>query len=467
MKLQAKRLNSHSTYAVLLFLVISILEGTVFLTNVGALTLPDGDMHANASYAMATGQILNLPERSTDKFGNPVKSQHISGDSRYLHNKAMHNALVMDIIGDPMATDPHMANQRLADHLPSTQVTLPDKSFPSRTNQYFPLVYLPQGIGVWVGLHTGLGPYNVWQCGRIANFIFYLFLFGLSIMMIPRGKYLMAVLGSLYPTIFMATSLMSDAMFISVCACFIAYFFSLSTRDRPVTRVQMGILIGLTVCLFLFKTVYVALALLVWALPGSLLTTKRKATFTGLSALIALPIYGLWSSLYQNVPAIVSISDNTHFMFRHPLKVIFTISWNLMEFPKTLMRIGSAVLVPTLFVLAAWLILFMSSRPAPVDQSSPTASVRRYRYIWVSMVAFFCVAFLAYLFPYLTWNDMTVMKNAQAIQGFQGRYLTPILPLLTCICFFPPERTADALPPHNAADTIVGASEAESSSPTR
>ena len=345
MKLQARRLNSHSTYAVLLFLVISILEGTVFLTNVGALTLPDGDMHANASYAMATGQIMNLPERSTDKFGNTVKRQHISGDARYLHNKSMHNALVMDIIGDPMATDPHMANQRLADHLPSTQVTLPDKSFPSRTNQYFPLVYLPQGIGVWVGLHTGLGPYNVWQCGRIANFIFYLFLFCLSIVMIPRGKYLMAVLGSLYPTIFMATSLMSDAMFISVCACFIAYFFSLSTRDRPVTRVQMGILIGLTVCLFLFKTVYVALALLVWALPRSLLTTKRKATFMGLSALIALPIYGLWSSLYQNVPAIASISGNTHFMFRHPLKVIFTISWNLMEFPKTLIRIGSAVIV--------------------------------------------------------------------------------------------------------------------------
>ena len=65
MKLQARRLNSHSTYAVLLFLVISILEGTVFLTNVGALTLPDGDMHANASYDMANVHNLNLPDRST------------------------------------------------------------------------------------------------------------------------------------------------------------------------------------------------------------------------------------------------------------------------------------------------------------------------------------------------------------------------------------------------------------------
>ena len=465
MKLQAKRLNSHSTFAVLFFLIISIFEGMVFLTNVGALTLPDGDMHANASYAMATGQIMNLPERHTDRFGNTIKSQHISGDSRFLHNKGMNNALVMDIIGDPMATDPYIGNQRLADQRPSVQVTLPDKTFPSRANQYFPLVYLPQGIGVWIGLHTGLSPYNVWQCGRIANFAFYLLLISLAITMIPRGKYFIAILSSLYPTIFIASSLMADAMFISICTCFIAYFFSLSTQDKPVTRGQMGILIGLTVCLFLFKTVYVALALLVWALPKSLMTTKRKAKFTGISALIALPIYGLWSSFYQIVPAIASIADNTHFMFRHPLKVIFTISWNLIEFPKKLLRIGPTALVPTLVVLTAWIILFTSNRYMAAGQNSPSASIRRYRYVWVSIVAFFCAAFLAFLFIDLTWNDMTVMMTVHAIQGFQGRYLTPLLPLMTSICFFPPEKTSTTRAPQTPTDSIEETPRAENSSP--
>lgn len=437
----------------------------VFLTNVGALTLPDGDMHANASYAMATGQIMNLPERHTDGFGNTIKRQHISGDSRFLHNKGMNNALVMDIIGDPMATDPYIGNQRLADQRPPAQVTLPDKTFPSRANQYFPLVYLPQGIGVWIGLHTGLSPYNVWQCGRIANFAFYLFLISLAIIMIPKGKYLIAILSSLYPTIFIASSLMADAMFISICTCFIAYFFSLSTRDRPVTRGQMGILIGLAVCLFLFKTVYVALALLVWALPMSLMTTKRKATFTGISALIALPIYGLWSSFYQNVPAITSIADNTHFMFKHPLKVIFTIFWNLMEFPIKLMKIGPTALVPTLLALTAWIILLTSNRFVVEDQNSPSTSIRRYRYVWVSFVAFFCAAFLVFLFVDLTWNDMTVMRTVHAIQGFQGRYLTPLLPLMTSICFFPPEKTATAQAQHTAINSIEETSNVENSSP--
>lgn len=459
--MKARRLNSHSTYAVILFLIISIFEGGFFLTNVGALTLPDGDMHANASYAMATGQIMNRPEDLTDPFGNPVKRQHISGDSRYLHNKGMHNALVVDLISDPFATDPHIAKQRKADQQPSTQVTLPDQRFPARANQYFPLVYLPQGIGMWIGLHTGLSPYSVWQCGRIANFAFYLLLFGLAIVLIPKGKYFMAVLGSLYPTIFMASSLMSDAVFISIGACFIAYFFALSTREKPITRGQLGILMLLTICLFLFKTVYVALALLVLALPKTLLTTKRKCIFTGVSAVVALLIYGLWSSNYQNVPAIASIANNTHFMFRHPVRVLYTISWNLLEFPKTLLIIGPTTLVPTLFVLSAWLILFISNRNAPTNRSNPTAAVHRYRYVWVSFIAFFCAAFLAYLFIDLTWNDMTVMKATQQVQGFQGRYLTPLLPLLTSICFSPHGKSTIPRALHAEAETVEGFAAAE------
>ena len=459
--MKARRLNSHSTYAVILFLIISIFEGGFFLTNVGALTLPDGDMHANASYGMATGQIMNRPEDLTDPFGNPVKRQYISGDSRYLHNKGMHNALVADLISDPFATDPHIAKQRKADQQPSTQVTLPDQRFPARANQYFPLVYLPQGIGMWIGLHTGLSPYNVWQCGRIANFAFYLLLFGLAIVLIPKGKYFMAVLGSLYPTIFMASSLMSDAVFISICACFIAYFFALSTREKPITRGQLGILMLLTICLFLFKTVYVALALLVLALPKTLLTTKRKCIFTGVSAVVALLIYGLWSSNYQNVPAIASIANNTHFMFRHPVRVLYTISWNLLEFPKTLLIIGPTTLVPTLFVLSAWLILFISNRNAPTNRSNPTAAMHRYRYVWVSFIAFFCAAFLAYLFIDLTWNDMTVMKATQQVQGFQGRYLTPLLPLLTSICFSPHGKSTIPRALRTEAETVEGFAAAE------
>lgn len=91
----------------ILFLIISSFEGGFFLTNVSALTLPDGDMHANASYAMATGQIMNRPEDLTDPFGNPVKRQHIAGDSWYLHNKGMHNALVADLISDPLHGSSH------------------------------------------------------------------------------------------------------------------------------------------------------------------------------------------------------------------------------------------------------------------------------------------------------------------------------------------------------------------------
>lgn len=441
MNLYAGRMSRHSFYSVILFLFISILDGGFFLANIGALTLPDGDMHANASYAMATGQILTLPEHSKDQFGNPVKSQHISGDSRYLHNRAMHNAIVSNIISKPFSKDPRIVEQRKDDQQIPILVTLPDKQFPSRTNQYFPLAYLPQGIGMWIGIHAKLNPYAVWQCGRITNLFFYLLLFSIAIVIIPKGKYFMAILGSLYPTIFMASSLMSDATFISLCALFIAYFFSLSTHKKPITKGELGILIGLTICLFLLKTVYVALALLVLALPKSLLNVRRKSIFTISSAVIALLIYTPWSVNYQYVPAIVNIANNVSFMLKHPLRILYNISWNLLEFPKTLLDSGITTFVSSILVLTAWLVLLTSNKIAEATtyNNIPRSCGYRYRYIWISFIAFFCASFLAYLFIDLTWNDMTVMNATQQIQGFQGRYLTPLLPLLTSICFYPTE----------------------------
>lgn len=142
----------NSRFAILFFLVFALLEGSFFINAKGALTLPDPSIHAYSSYALATGQILNKPERQRDKYGNEIKIQPITGDSRFLDLTGNHNSLVASIISDSSSYDHNVELQRSVDQSASGKtITVASGTHRSRSNQYFPAIYLPQAVGVWVG----------------------------------------------------------------------------------------------------------------------------------------------------------------------------------------------------------------------------------------------------------------------------------------------------------------------------
>ena len=437
---QKENALTKSKAAILFFLVFALLQGSFFIKSMGALTFPDPNIHAYASYAVATGQIFNKTERRVDKQGNKIKIQHISGDSRFLDLQGCHNALVVSILNETSSYDPHIEAQRAVDHLASgKEITLPSRTHPNRSNQYFPAIYLPQAIGIWIGLHTHQSPYQTWQLGRMSNLLLYIMLFSLAIAIIPRGKMFMAVIGALPHGMFIASSLMSDALFISLCAVFIALFMAITTRREQASRKEMIAISALTVLLFMCKIVYASLAILILVLPRRILSTKRKSLYLGVSAITAVVVYGTWSVLYSTTWAEASISNNLRFMLHHPFRVLVTIAWNALREPLDLLRLGAPSIMFVIILGLAWGFLYHNSHLNTYKVTSTREFLSRYRYQITALLASLVLICLVYASMMMTWNSLPLMKIIDPIQGIQARYLEPFLPLLVCTVFHPSE----------------------------
>lgn len=420
----------------LFFLAFALLQGSFFITTVGALSFPDPNIHAYASYSAATGQILNKPDRQIDAYGNAVKIQQLHGDPRFLSLQGCQNALVVTLLNQTSDYDPKLEEQKAVDGLaPGEEVTVASLKGTNRANQYFPAVFLPQAIGIWIGLHTHQSPYQTWQLGRISNLVVYILLFCLAIAIIPKGKMFLAVIGALPHGMFIASSLMADALFISLCAVFIALFMAITTRNKPASRGEMVALSVLTVLLFMCKTVYASLVILILVLPRRILSTKRKALYLGFSAFIILAVYSTWSSLYSTVWAEASVSQNLIFMIRHPLRMFIAVAWNFMREPMQLLRLGApSILLVVIIGLALGLLIHNFPRPR-YKVTSTREFISIYRYQITSAFAFLLLIYMVYAAMMLTWNTLPLMRIGDSIKGIQARYLEPFLPLLVCIVF--------------------------------
>lgn len=151
----------------------------------------------------------------------------------------------------------------------------------------------------------------------------------------------MAVIGALPHGIFIASSLMPDALFISICAVYIALFMAITTHREQASRKEMIAISALTVLLFMCKIVCASLAILILVLPRRILSTKRKSLYLGTSAIISIVVYGTWSVLYSTTWAEASISNNLRFMLHHPFRIFVTIAWNAMRESLDLLRLGA------------------------------------------------------------------------------------------------------------------------------
>lgn len=436
MQKQPIRALKKSKGALLFFLMFALLQGSFYITTVGALSLPDPNIHAYASYAAATGQILNKPALQVDHYGNTTKIQQLHGDSRFLSLQGCQNALVATLLNQTADYDPAIEAQKAVNNsAPSREVTTDSLKLTNRANQYFPAVFLPQAMGIWMGLHTHQSPYQTWQLGRMSNLLVYTIMFCLAIVIIPRGKIFLAIIGALPHGMFIASSLMADSLFISLCAVFIALFMAITTRNQPATRTEMIAISVLTVLLFMCKTVYASLVILILVLPRRILSTKRKALYLGFSAFIILAVYSTWSSLYSTVWAEASVSQNLIFMIRHPLRMFIAVAWNFMREPMQLLRLGApSILLVVIIGLALGLLIHNFPRPR-YKVTSTREFISIYRYQITSAFAFLLLIYMVYAAMMLTWNTLPLMRIGDSIKGIQARYLEPFLPLLVCIVF--------------------------------
>ncbi|WP_415476625.1 DUF2142 domain-containing protein [Bifidobacterium sp.] len=419
---------------VLIFVMLCLSESAWFMARLGPLTSPDPDMHGPTIYSLATGRIFSPVHREVDAVGNPVKRQSLSGDSQFLFLGGKRNILDMDAIQLSLKGDPGTWQQRLSNNQPRQQVSIPDRHHANRSNQYFPLLYLPQAIGLRTAMWSGMTPYSSWQMARITNVIVFMLLWGTAICMIPRGKWVLAMIGGMPSIVFLASSLMSDGNIIALCGIFAAIVLKCIETNRPLARLGRFI-VGLLFLLLLYsKILYAVPVLVLLLLPHRLMTAKAKASILLVPMAVFAATYMPWSMHFGGMLAIGNIARNTHQMIAHPLHTAMVILRSMTNLPHMFVHQPIWFLPQFIVLLAVWLFSLI----CVLSRNQSVAAYRRGPWQWLSenryfagmLVLCFISIFMMYGALALTWNNLQAL-NADRLGGFQVRYIYPLLSLST------------------------------------
>ncbi|MFT9175439.1 MAG: DUF2142 domain-containing protein [Bifidobacterium psychraerophilum] len=407
------------------FVLLCVIQASWFLIRTGPLTIPDPDMHATAAYALATGQSLNATRTELDDFGNPVKVQTIRGEAGYLYLEGRKGVLVDNALLLSLSGDPYRTQQRTSGADGTKIVSVPSDQHPNRSNQYFPLLYAPQALGLRIGLWLHTSPYTGWQLSRIGNLVAFVALWGFAILAMPRGKLFLALIGCLPTTVFLASSLMVDAMVCAICACFVAFLARCAHERRPLTYAQMAWIIVLSWLVLCSKIVYTPMLLITLILPGSLLSGKRKLAVVATWGAGALLVFVPWYLRFSGTLALTNIADNIGFIRAHIGSTAFAVFRALRHLPLALSQSAG---IELFLVLNVWLLTMLTIVVKERAFTFRGRWIGRNRYLLLSAAAIVASLVCMMLFLAITWNDMSTLGTAH-LEGFQERYLVPLMPV--------------------------------------
>jgi uncharacterized membrane protein len=301
---------------------------------------------------------------------------------------------------------------------------------------YAPAGYGPQMLAVRLGASLDWSVENIVRLGRILNAALALALFAWALTILPVGRIFLLLLALLPMTAASSASLGQDGLVLGACAILIA----LGVRARKEGRWTPGalLLLGLFgTILALSKIVYLPLmGVALLPLPRG----ARSLPWFGwplLLGLIAAALSALWirSNADFVVPMMAGIAPpaaQIAYVIGHPVDFLLTLERTLLfrsvpTFLTTFM-FGWMTIGPV--VSAAWL-SGLSLALAVVGSGPAAAELRGLWRRW-ALVVILVVALAIVTAIYLAGSPL----GAPQVQGLQGRYFLPLLPL-ACLALMP------------------------------
>ncbi len=297
---------------------------------------------------------------------------------------------------------------------------------------YSPALLLPQALTLrLLGLSLRLPALTVYYACRLIGLLCYLLLGWLAVRFIPFGKWLLAILVTAPMALFQASTISADTISNGIGFLFIGCTLAIASRKELGWR-HWSALLGLIVLLFLAKVNLVFLALLPFLLiPPSRYKMKSGYVLLGVFSLALFLIeVGGWNLLaYSRFTRALEGADPTQqllFILSSPLVFIRIIAFDV--WTNTLAYLQGWVgvygydywpvpgLTYLLFPLAVLASLFMDkAHPGPDKKTR------------IVLVALFVVGYLLTIAS--LYIAFTPVKSL-LVAGVQGRYFTPVMPLL-------------------------------------
>ena len=292
--------------------------------------------------------------------------------------------------------------------------------------------FIPQAVGIAIARPFCNSAIAVMYAGREVNLIGYILLVfvALRLMPDPRARLSLALIGLLPMSLYLAASLSADAVTIAMSFVVATALWRMIFLTGRASNGDIALLVVSTILLSLTKFAYAPISLLALAIPKNRLGNARQYR----TLIFMLPVYNcaaifLWMLQFHGMPSVdlnpaVRPAAQEQYILHHPGAIPPMLLHTMTLYGKEIFSgvIGSfgwnEILMPAVLVVIYAIILFI-----PLMTSAPP---RR----WGVAIFAISIAVADSLAILIDYYIQTRPLAEQTIEGFQGRYLIPLLPML-------------------------------------
>ena len=302
------------------------------------------------------------------------------------------------------------------------------------------ITHLPQALGITIARLLHFNYITTIYMAQLFSLIFYTIMVFFAIKIIPVGKYILFVISGFPMVMQEATSCGYDIIIMGMVFFFIAYIFNIIYKREKITLKNCIIIMLLIILFSPCKLVYCVVPLLVYLIPTTLFINKKQAYIYKNFAFLC----GVIVAMICNMNAVTGNTSGTKYiewaneegytvgyLLCHISKLFNIIITTLYEKVTFYIEgiIGNGlgwydISIPVdLTIASAVLIIFaINNNQTDIDISLKHKAL--YLLIAAISVSMTCASML------LAWTPISY----NIIEGVQGRYFLPILPLIL-LCF--------------------------------
>lgn len=300
-----------------------------------------------------------------------------------------------------------------------------------------PFSYFPQATGILIGRLLQLNPYIIAILGRITNLIFYLLLVFWAIQLMPKEKWknILMVCALLPMSMEIAASLSPDAIIISTMYLAISYLLHLKYVKKK-SGIKETIIFGI-LCLIpsMCKIVYIFIAILFFTIPKEKFEKqKQKILYFILIMCIILIPYFSWNIIPKQgeIAIRTNQTEQIYFTLSDPMRDLETGVNTLYNYiingeneNYVFTMIGGWFTPYIIDFVFLGILLFATFCKNKKNNNKSDIQLENKDKILILIISLLIILMIfAGLYTGYTRSCYTI------VEGVQGRYFLPILPLL-------------------------------------
>lgn len=425
--------------------------GVLYLLVLPPLSAPDEVSHYISAYQLSShmlGQPSNSEDghvlvRAKDWFLEDVYGEYVyDATENYLVRQELRDGSDEGtVIGEPLVEETY---RLIHDTLQNGQVNgdmegLAVSPYPPVVTT--PAAFFPQAVGISLARLLKLDSLWLVYLGRIANLLFFVLMVGLAMKRLPFGKEVLFGVALLPMTLHLSASLSYDVWIMAWIFYFTACCLQLAFVADRVRGIDVAVLAAAMALAGPCKMIYAIFMGLCLLIPVRKFGSWKKWLLSGICVLgawilVMVLVNRQTVSMYMlpETENIISWAEEPGYSpgtFRHQtlkcLQLIFnTIVWQGEHYHLTMIGAYLGNLDPVLDVPYVLVMLFTGclislSLRKPGEQLIMTKRSR----LWIWVLCLGCAG-AAMLSMMLAWTPL----SAKVIQGVQGRYFLPFLPVL-------------------------------------